>query len=48
MGGRCSVLEDVELRKIKRKRELLNIKSSINYGIASASVRRRKGKTMVS
>jgi hypothetical protein len=48
VGGRCSVLDDFELRKTKGKRELLNIESSINYGIASASIRRRKVKTMVS
>jgi hypothetical protein len=32
----------------KGKRELLNLESSINYGIASASSRRRKGKISVS
>jgi hypothetical protein len=33
--------------RIKGKRELLNLESSINYGIASASSRNRKGKTIV-
>ena len=46
--GRSSILDDVELRKTKGKRELLNLERSINYGIASASAWRRKGKTMVS
>ena len=31
----------------KGKRELANLESSVNYGIASASSRRRKGKTSV-
>ena len=31
----------------KGKRELLNLESSINYGIASRPSRRRKGKTIV-
>ena len=34
-------------RKIKGKRELLNLESYINYGNAKASAQRRKGKTHV-
>jgi hypothetical protein len=33
--------------KIKGRREMLNLKSSINYGNASMPSRRRKGKTQV-
>jgi hypothetical protein len=33
--------------RTKGNRELLNLESSINYGIASVSSRRRKGKTIV-
>ena len=33
--------------RTKGKRELLNLESSINYGIASGPSRRRKGKTIV-
>jgi hypothetical protein len=39
---------DVTRPRAKGKRELLNLESSINYGIASASSRRRKGKIIVS
>lgn len=31
-------------QKSKGKRELLNLQSSVNYGVASDSYRRRKGK----
>jgi hypothetical protein len=31
-------------QKSKGKRELLNLQSSVNYGVASDSSRRRKGK----
>lgn len=34
-------------QKIKGKRELLNLKSSINYGVASAPSRHRKGKALM-
>jgi hypothetical protein len=34
-------------QKTKGKRELLNLKSSINYGIASAPSRREKGKALM-
>jgi hypothetical protein len=33
--------------RTKGKRELLNLESSNNYGIASASSRRKKGNTIV-
>jgi hypothetical protein len=39
---------EVARPRTKGKRELLNLESSINYGIASASSKRRKGKTIVS
>ena len=39
---------DVARPSAKGKRELLNLKSSVNYGIASASSRRRKGKIIMS
>jgi len=34
----------VACKKTKGKRELLNLKSSVNYGDVSAPSRRRKGK----
>jgi len=34
-------------QKTKGKRELLNLKSSINYGDANTSFRRRKGKAYI-
>ena len=41
------VMEGTQPRT-KGKRELLNLESFVNYGIANASSRRRKGKTTVS
>jgi len=34
-------------QKTKGKRELLNLKSSINYNVASAPSRREKGKALM-
>jgi hypothetical protein len=39
---------DVARPRAKGKRELLNLESSVNYGIASTSSRRRKAKIIVS
>ena len=37
---------EVAQSKTKGKKELLNLKNSVTYGLASASSRRRKGKTV--
>jgi hypothetical protein len=39
------VEESIKCQKMKGKRELLNLQSSVNYGAIKASPRCRKGKT---